>query len=430
VSGRQGSQKRRKQDLNDGDGLDDGDNGSSRPMKKPKNLVPPRKCFACPFCKKNPREHRDCFDYKLSRIKDVKQHLARQHTPIHCERCLRVFQDRHSKTEHFESDEPCVRGLHGELDGVTNEQSEDLRKKSKRGQTEPEQWYTIWCILFSSLKQPDSPYMDFEQSQEFVEWEEFCQRRGSAVLAERLSRQLWGGSGSPAWLPELLRMVQDGFRAAFDEFRSQDGSSMLSAEAKGADGTWLGEVDALSGQSGRQGSQRPAETPIPQPLHAPNHIMGVAGGIEEHEGCNETTLSRGRTRHNGGTSATRPQSGCEYHLFRRETSPEEEEEDNLGLSFPLGILRRSSVFGFACPCDWTSDEGRGVGPTTAEGEGRCRIGFRLPLAMGNKGGALVHHAGATELVFRDNVNIGASCRRNVGWTFSGFGLARCGSLMR
>ena len=113
-----------------------------------------------------------------------------------------------------------------------------------------------------------------------------------------------------------------------------------------------------------------------------------------------------------------------------EEEEEEEEEDNLGLSFPLRLLRRSSVFGFACPCDWTSDEGRDVGLITAEGEGRCRIGFRLPLAMGNKGGALVHCAGATELVFRDDVDIGASRRRNAGWTFSGFGLARCGSPMR
>jgi len=37
--------------------------------------------------------------------------------------------------------------------------------------------------------------------------------------------------------------------------------------------------------------------------------------------------------------------------------------------------------------------------------------------MGNKGGALVHRAGATELVFRDDVDIGASRRRNASCTF-------------
>jgi len=279
----QGNQKRRQQDLDCSDDGFDGDSGSSRPRKKPKNGMVPRKCFACPFWKKNPRAHRDCFGYKLSRIKDVKQHLARQHTPIHCERCLQVFQDRHSKTEHFKSYEPCVRGLHGDLDGVTNEQSDDLRKKSKRGQTEPEQWYAIWAILFSSSKQPDSPYMDFEQSQEFAEWEEFCQRRASIVLVEQLSRQIWGGSDSPAWLPDLLRIVQDGFRAAFDEFRSQDGSSVLSSEAyDDVDGTRLGELGAVCpGQSGRQGGQEPAETHIPLPLQAPNHSMGLVDRIGE-----------------------------------------------------------------------------------------------------------------------------------------------------
>jgi len=77
----QGNQKRRQQDLDcSDDGFGDGDSGSSRPRKKAKNGMVPRKCFACPFWKKNPRTRRDCFGYKLSLIKDVKQHLARQHT--------------------------------------------------------------------------------------------------------------------------------------------------------------------------------------------------------------------------------------------------------------------------------------------------------------------------------------------------------------
>jgi hypothetical protein len=138
---------------------EDGDSGSLQPRKRIKGGLPPRKCLACPFWKKNPRAHRNCFSYKLSRIKDVKQHLARQYTPIHCERCLKTFRDRQSKRKHLGSDDPCVRGQYDELDGVSNEQNEDLRRKSKWGQTESGQWYGIWHILFPDLVQPNSPYM-------------------------------------------------------------------------------------------------------------------------------------------------------------------------------------------------------------------------------------------------------------------------------
>ena len=105
---------------------EDDDDSLSRPRKRTRGLAPGRKFFACPFWKKHPRAYRDCFSYKLSRIKDVKQHLARQHTPLYCERCLRVFPDRYSKSIHLESDEPCTRGLYGDLDGINNEQREDF----------------------------------------------------------------------------------------------------------------------------------------------------------------------------------------------------------------------------------------------------------------------------------------------------------------
>jgi len=261
LSSQPGSSQKRSLPDEDDDQFDDGDNGS-RLKKRVKDDTPPRKFLACPFWKKNPRAHRDCFTYKLSRIKDVKQHLARQHTPIHCERCLKVFEDRRSKSSHFESDEPCVRGQHGELDGVTNEQNEDLRRKSKRGQTEAEQWYAIWHILFPSLSRPDSPYMDFEHSQEFSEWEEFCQRRGSAVVAEELNRHLLSHNGSsPDWLPELLRIAQSGFRAAFEEFRSHSGrlpsASAPSSETYDAVGGWLGTEELQGLVEEHEGASSP-----------------------------------------------------------------------------------------------------------------------------------------------------------------------------
>jgi len=47
-------------------------------------------------------------------------------------------------------------------------------------------------------------------------------------------------------------------------------------------------------------------------------------------------------------------------------------------------------------CNWTSDEGRDVGLTTSEEEGRCRIGFCLPLCHGKQG----RRAGASCRTYR------------------------------
>jgi len=266
---------------------EDDEDSVSRPRKKARGLAPGRKLFACPFWKKHPRAYRDCFSYKLSRIKDVKQHLARQHTPIHCERCLRVFPDRHSKSMHLESDEPCTRGLHGDLDGINNEQREDLQKKSKRGQTEDEQWYVVWNILFANTPRPDSPYMDFEQSRDFAEWVEFCQRRGAEVVAEEVSRHLWSVFATAESIAELVQIAQSGFRRVFEEFQAgmgalpppnppSDPPSELSA------GEWL-DVSVIRGESHGSGrGQADTADPVQQSHLAMDHTMNAVNAIDEY----------------------------------------------------------------------------------------------------------------------------------------------------
>jgi hypothetical protein len=116
------------------------------------------------------------------------------------------------------------RGSTAILTGINNEQREDLQKKSKRGQTEGEQWYAVWNILFANTPRPDSPYMDFEQSRDFASWVEFCQGRGAEVVAEEVSRHVWGVYSTAEGIAELVQVAQSGFRRVFEEFQAGMGA--------------------------------------------------------------------------------------------------------------------------------------------------------------------------------------------------------------
>ena len=101
-------------------------------------------------------------------------------------------------------------------------------------------------------------------------------------MAEELSRHMWGDAGSPVWLPELLRIAQSGFRAAFEEFRSQAGSSVPSSEEHGAIGDWLGGREAVfPGEGERHDSQGQTEIPLPQFPLGSDHPAGVVDGTDE-----------------------------------------------------------------------------------------------------------------------------------------------------
>ncbi|KAK0646868.1 hypothetical protein B0T16DRAFT_307895, partial [Cercophora newfieldiana] len=149
---------------------------------------PKAKPFACPYWKREPRKHRACFKYELKRVKDVKQHLMRRHSipALSCQRCFEVFDTRANYHNHVMGDERCVARPELATDVIFPDQDERLREKSKPGQSGAEQWFAIWDILFPGQPRPSSPFMDFEQSQEFCEWVEFCQQRGPAIVAEEI----------------------------------------------------------------------------------------------------------------------------------------------------------------------------------------------------------------------------------------------------
>ncbi|KAK4443321.1 hypothetical protein QBC34DRAFT_212214 [Podospora aff. communis PSN243] len=98
-----GASKRTRADEVEEKGKGRDDAGDDPRQTSEKRLrVPPS--FACPFWKLRPfGNHQGCHRHRLSRVRDVKQHLTRKHTPAaYCQRCFQVFETAAGLYEHIQ----------------------------------------------------------------------------------------------------------------------------------------------------------------------------------------------------------------------------------------------------------------------------------------------------------------------------------------
>ncbi|KAK3321794.1 hypothetical protein B0H66DRAFT_450702, partial [Apodospora peruviana] len=152
--------------------------------------TPAHKSLACPFWKLDHVKHRKCLKLeKFQEVNRVKQHLARSHTPIYCERCKTIFQDEAAHQRHLEEDSnsgSCMFKSWDERDGITRRQKDELHKKSKANLTESGQWFAVWGILFPSHPPPRSPYIDRGLSDDFCQFREYARDRGARLVLDAL----------------------------------------------------------------------------------------------------------------------------------------------------------------------------------------------------------------------------------------------------
>jgi len=146
-----------------------------------------KRLFACPFWKKDPQRHRDCYRYTLNRIGDVKQHMLRRHTHLYCQRCSRTFPDDESLTSHLDNDS-CQRYPNRQPEGITQSQQNELKRKRKN-RSDEEQWFVMWDIVFPGRQRPSSPYLDADLSRDHCEFVEFLTDYGPRILADALSSE-------------------------------------------------------------------------------------------------------------------------------------------------------------------------------------------------------------------------------------------------
>ncbi|TQN72630.1 hypothetical protein CSHISOI_02869, partial [Colletotrichum shisoi] len=139
----------------------DGEAEKQQPPKKQKNEAP----FACPFWKLDPLKYHECAKFCLQRMRDVKEHLKRKHTPSHyCPRCQEIFSKADDLQEHVSSNSGwlCLPFDLETLDGVSHGKNKELHLKSDASLTTEDQWFSVWDILFPATKRPCSAYVDPE----------------------------------------------------------------------------------------------------------------------------------------------------------------------------------------------------------------------------------------------------------------------------
>lgn len=177
--------------------------------------------LACPYLKKDPIAHHGCSNYRLSRIRDVRQHIYRRHTPnFYCQRCLNTdFQDNQSLQSHI------IAGTCHREDSVAPflslHQQRQLSRKSNPRLSEEDKWFAIWKILFVTAQQPLSAYIDTSLTGDMRGFREYCLARGPAALTEQIE-------SNPAWLSTnitteqrqmyLNSVIARGINSLFEDF--------------------------------------------------------------------------------------------------------------------------------------------------------------------------------------------------------------------
>lgn len=214
--------KRNREPEDDDEVSEDGFRKPPRKRINPGQGKALQRALACPYLKLDPITHRECCKYQLSRIRDVKQHLHRQHTPeFYCQRCFKTdFLDQQSLQSHVNLgtcpiEDPAI------LEGISNQQQKQLSRKSNPSLSEEDQWFAIWTILFPGVQRPLSAYMDTGVSEDMRLFREYCLTRGPAALGEQIeSNPAWSGADVTAEQRQihLNRVIVQGINSLFEGY--------------------------------------------------------------------------------------------------------------------------------------------------------------------------------------------------------------------
>lgn len=254
---------------------DDG-NGSSNRRKKARNetqILDDQVTFACPFSKRHPARHQRCNRYKLSRIRDVKQHLKRRHlVPIYCSICGTTFDDEKTRDSHARK-QKCPHQPLARIEGVTTLQCTQLSTKVSSKLSEEEQWFAVYAVVFPGHPRPRSPYIDRQVPEELQSFTDYFVNEGPRIILEALrSHPLGDGANQDS----LINLLGD---RANEDFHLHLLGNGLQRIREGWRNVPLGPE--LSTQSR---SIIPASVPVPIPSHVP-----ISSQVSSEENDNNDT---------------------------------------------------------------------------------------------------------------------------------------------
>ncbi|KAK8131645.1 hypothetical protein PG984_008083 [Apiospora sp. TS-2023a] len=172
----------------DQDAIDDDELGSNKRRKAigPNDDDDEGATLACPFYKKDKITHSKCLNFRLSRIKDVKQHLNRKHLqPQFCARCGQQFATQESLRAHTRSGS-CALADFMEPEGITEDQKKELGTRVGRKFGLAEQWYQVWDIVFPLLDRPISPFVESPIQEILTGFREYWAENGQSIITEHI----------------------------------------------------------------------------------------------------------------------------------------------------------------------------------------------------------------------------------------------------
>ncbi|KAK1467666.1 hypothetical protein CCUS01_07197 [Colletotrichum cuscutae] len=149
------------------------------------------KFLACPLLRKDPEQYAACAMLRLRRIRDVKQHMRRGHSPsaYYCPICWKTFRGTEDRDRHIverSCDAPAVPGP----PWITQEQATLLEGRVSNGPTE-DQWFSVWDIVCPGLPHPTPAFCFLGRMVEDISamrrerWEE----EGRHIVEDLVSQQ-------------------------------------------------------------------------------------------------------------------------------------------------------------------------------------------------------------------------------------------------
>ncbi|KAF6820651.1 hypothetical protein CMUS01_11522 [Colletotrichum musicola] len=160
--------------------------------------------FACHFYKRFPLKHLRCLFHHQKAPRYVKTHLDRCHRlPIHCPVCWETFDSQDECDDH-DPDNCVSRGPSPftDADGITKDQAERLENLSPGDGAA--KWYEMWNVLFPDDPEPDSPYIDSDDTENIVAASVHDDRESTyRASLEELQRQ---GGLSATQVDEVMRL--------------------------------------------------------------------------------------------------------------------------------------------------------------------------------------------------------------------------------
>lgn len=228
--------KRSRGDGNHGDFEDEKDHSSDE-NDDPTGRLPGERsevsdpAFACPFFRRFPMRHMDCMNRKLTRIRDVKQHVQRRHSQAFpCPVCYESFPSPLRRDDHIRSRccEPAAYPRTNSPDGVSPEAQERLKFRVSRTLSRAEKWFTVWDIIFKNEPRPSNPYVGTVVEETIGMIRDFWKLEGPQIVPAFLE-SLQTRATDDSNLVSLLMHLLDEVKVRFEQ-RTRELDSVASPE--------------------------------------------------------------------------------------------------------------------------------------------------------------------------------------------------------